>query len=97
MILKRTIATFVFSFFALVFSFSQEHTTTLVVDSTHNVEATRNSAENHATEANAAGHSNSCGFIFEEEKGYNPAETILNHIANANEFQIGRASCRERV
>ena len=88
MILKRTVATLVFSFSALVLSFSQEHATTPVTDSTHNVGATHNSAENHATEANHAGHANACGFVFEEEKGYDPAETILNHIANANEFHF---------
>jgi F-type H+-transporting ATPase subunit a len=65
---------------------SDNHNTAPHSDTTH--QATTPHYMHALTSHTEGGHHNACGFEFKEAKGYDPAETILNHIANANEFHL---------
>jgi F-type H+-transporting ATPase subunit a len=93
---RRFIPVLFFFFTSVTLSFGQNHdqhasNNSTGVDTLHTVSAmdtahTNNVATDHNT---VAGHAhNACGFEFVEKKGYDPGETILNHIANANEFHL---------
>jgi F-type H+-transporting ATPase subunit a len=79
---------FVFSFMTLLLAQNPDnHNVAPHSDSTQQVVPNHGAPTAHNVGGEHAGH-NACGFEFKEKKGYDASETILNHIANANEFHF---------